>query len=310
MVKTASIAEIQQAGVTVEADEAVAIAQQLIAALSSQPDRPVEPPFGPPSAANVFLTDEGRVECRSSETTPAVSEIATLLQTLVPRGPSRVAGGLRYAIARALLDVDVPPFDSLEDFSETLARYERGPREQAVRRVLQRLDERRALAPARAVDRRRDPLATELRRALREADAQLYLQKIASEAAVAAPRPKRAPGTGMIAAGLLLIAVGEVVQNITPGGPAASPPPSRAIAQDISLDDVDKPGAKDRLVPDRPAAPASRPQIRREAVPPPVKRTSTAPRVSPGSGARRRESKGVLDKFKLQWLRSVFKADL
>src|SRR5438270_82443 len=170
-----SIAEVQQAGIAIEADEAVAIAQQLVAAMR-RPDAIsiVEPPFGPPTTRNVYVSADGRAICRACETTPAVSEMAIFLQSLL--SPSvHVPGGLRYTLARALLDVDVPPFDSLDDFSETLARYERGPREQAVRRLFDRLHGRRALVPVVAVERRRRSPSTELRRALRESDARLYL---------------------------------------------------------------------------------------------------------------------------------------
>src|ERR1700738_1548841 len=155
MTTTASVAEVQSAGVTIEAEEAVAIAQQLIATLRSGGTADaVEPPYGPPSRANVYLDADGSVVCRACETTPAVSEMAILLEAMLPAESGRVPGGLRYAIARALLDVDVPPFDSLDDFSETLRRYERGSRRQLVRRVLQRLDARRAIVPMAAADRR------------------------------------------------------------------------------------------------------------------------------------------------------------
>src|SRR2546426_385130 len=101
-----SIAEVQQAGIAIEADEAVAIAQQLIAAFRDVVQI-VEAPFGPPTAQNVYVSAEGRATCRACETTPAVSEMAIFLQSLL-RGPVHVPGGLRYTLARALLDVDLP----------------------------------------------------------------------------------------------------------------------------------------------------------------------------------------------------------
>ena len=85
-------------------------------------------------------------------------------------------GGLRYTIARALLEVDVPPFDSLDDFSRDLARHEHGDRAGIVRRLLRasRLSAVGARRYRRPIDGTCHAPATELRRALREADARLY----------------------------------------------------------------------------------------------------------------------------------------
>src|SRR5205807_2479176 len=105
--------------------EAIAIVQTLI----DQPDASAavaQPPYGPPSLDSVELQVDGLVVCRRLATRPAVSEIAILLQALLPPGP--VPGGLRYAMGRALLETDGPPFDSIDDFSEVLARYEKGDR--------------------------------------------------------------------------------------------------------------------------------------------------------------------------------------
>src|SRR6476469_4281238 len=110
MTTVASITELQDGGLTVEADEAVAIAQQLIRSLRAAAVRHVEPPYGPPTAANVFLNEDGSVTCRGCDTAPAVFEIAIFLDALLSPSP-RVPGGLRYAIARAMLAVDVAPFD-------------------------------------------------------------------------------------------------------------------------------------------------------------------------------------------------------
>ena len=244
MTITASVAEVQDAGVTIEADEALAIAQELIAALRNGDNaHVVRPPFGPPTPANVYLGADGSVICRGCESTPGVSEMAIFLQAMLPDQSVRVPGGLRYTIARALLDVDVPPFASLDDFAETLTRYERGPRQQIVRRVVQRLDVRRALVPVYGADRRRHPRETELRRALREADARLYVQKIASEAVTVAVLPRPAPARRLhaaaacIAAGLLLIVTGECIDGWHRPTVATSAlaPATRVVARDIAL---------------------------------------------------------------------------
>jgi predicted nucleic acid-binding protein len=319
MTTTASVAEVQSAGVTIEAEEAVAIAQQLIAALrSGDTVDAAEPPYGPPSRANVYLDADGSVICRACETTPAVSEMAILLQAMLPAESGRVPGGLRYSIARALLDVDVPPFDSLDDFADTLRRYERGSRPQMVRRVLQRLDARRALVPMAMADRRRHARATELRRALREADARLYLQKVASEAITVTvtptpPRPRRLRGAAAcVAAGLLLIISGEFIDGryraVSPAPPIASPAPpivspaAGVIARDVALmPDERRPlnNAEGRI------ANAGRRPANAERRSVPVKRVvrAQAPRERAHKGS---SSRGVLDRLRLNWLRSVF----
>ena len=236
MTKTASVAEVLGAGVTIEAEEAVAIAQELIASLA-RGDRALKaaPPYGPPSPDNVSLGDDGTVTCRTCETTPAVSEIAIFLQAILPP-PARVPGALRYTIARALLDVDVPPFDSLGDLAETLVRYERGSRAPIVARVMQRYANRVALVPQRAVERRSHPRTTELRRSLREADARLYLQKVATETvALTVVAPPNRPtnvrtGAAWVAAGLLMIATGELVDRSHHDAA-----PLRATAPDVAV---------------------------------------------------------------------------
>jgi hypothetical protein len=127
----------------------------------------------------VVLNDDGSVSCAACGTTPAISEIAIFLDALLPPGSARVPGGLRYTIARGLLEVDVAPFDSLDDFSRALARHESGPRDEVVRRLLRRAEWARAAAAGARADRRR-ARTTELRRALREADAQLYAFQLAA----------------------------------------------------------------------------------------------------------------------------------
>src|SRR5437667_4825977 len=88
---TTSIAELQTKGITLHADEAVAIAQQLIDNPGDR-DPHVEPAFGPPSPENVFVDGEGFVVCRACESTPAVSEVAIFLQAVLPVGTPRVPG--------------------------------------------------------------------------------------------------------------------------------------------------------------------------------------------------------------------------
>ena len=195
MKTTPSITELSGAGITLQADEAVAIAQQTIGALrDGQHDADeAQPPYGPPSADNVFLREDGSVWCRGCSATPAVSEVAIFLQALLPAQSMRVPGGLRYTIARALLEVDVQPFDSLDEFSRALARHEHGDRAGVVRGVVARYEGARKVVPLSADDRRRaQASASELRRALREADARLYQQQQApADVRVDEPAPPR-----------------------------------------------------------------------------------------------------------------------
>ena len=122
-----SLRAIVDGGVPVTFQEAVAIVQQLISLRND--DVELTPPFGSPSLDNIYLTDFGSIECRSSCATPAVSEAARLLDALLAESTeTRVPGALRYAIARALLEVDAPPFDSIGALAATLARYEQEPR--------------------------------------------------------------------------------------------------------------------------------------------------------------------------------------
>jgi hypothetical protein len=172
-----TLAELFKAGVTLAPHEAVAIAQQLI---NDPADALPQPPFGPPSVHNVSIDASGAVTCRACETTPAVSEIAIFLQSMLEPGPTRVPGALRYTIARALLDVDAPPFDSVAELSESLDRFEHGDRTEVIADVAARARTVAASAAAvvafrSAIDRRQlMPSATDLRRELREVDALLY----------------------------------------------------------------------------------------------------------------------------------------
>jgi hypothetical protein len=319
MAKTASVAEVQQAGVTIEAEEAVAIAQQLIVALSRRDDaRLAEPPYGPPSPSNVLLGDDGSIHCRACETTPAVSEIAILLKAMLPP-QTRVHGALRYTIARALLDVDVPPFDSLADLSETLARYERGSRDAIIAHVMQRYALRRALLPLSAADRRRHPRTAELRRALREADARLYLQKVATDTvALSAGSRSQTPrrmhaGTACVAAGLVMIFAGEYIDRSHAMPAARDAEPSNRIAVDIALpqpalEPTPAHGGTTRALPDE-ARDTRRTNEERRAVTVARRRPPRQPSIVRTEAAARantnKPGRSVLDRLRLRWLKNA-----
>src|ERR1700722_7658372 len=109
-----SLQDLIDRGGELKYGEAVAIAQQLVTSLEAQVEP--APPLGQPSLDNVRLGPEGSVMCSECTIRPAVAEIATLLRAMLSReGTARIPGALRYAIARALGEVDAPPFDSLAD---------------------------------------------------------------------------------------------------------------------------------------------------------------------------------------------------
>jgi len=133
------VSEFIGRGVIFEAHEAVAVVQQLIAAVASGSDE-LTPPFGPPTLDNVEIGKDGAVGCPHCGVTPAVSEIGALLDGMLPRWTFvRVPGGLRYTIARALNEVDAPPFDSVAALSDVLVRYERGNARDVLRALTGRL---------------------------------------------------------------------------------------------------------------------------------------------------------------------------
>jgi len=310
MTKSASLAELQRAGVTVEPEEAVAIVQQLIAALrdGGQPE-PLEPPFGPPTPETVVLHSDGTVTCRGCDATPAVSEIARLLDAMLQAGVSRPAGALRYTIARARLDVDAPPFDSIEHLSRALARFESGPRERAVTRALRRREARSALAPAPVADRRRQPQATLLRRALREADARLYLQTVAPPTIVVATQPEPRPRSysapaACIAAGLLLVGIGEVMHGWRAVAAPAPLPPLAAPALYVPRPlEISPATAAPVALAD--SAPPHTPAVRRAA--PRAKHAAQVSRVrNDRARGRTAAPRGKLDFLRFRWLRTVF----
>ena len=96
--------------------------------------------------------------CRACLAAPAVSEIARLVQSMLP-ADARIPGALRYTLARALLEVDARPFDSLDEMSATLARHEDGDRRETLRALWQRCAPPPVQSPAIAPMVQRAPVA-------------------------------------------------------------------------------------------------------------------------------------------------------
>jgi hypothetical protein len=115
-----SLAELPRAGLTLRPAEAAAIVREIC----RQHDRGELP--GIPSAHVVRLTSDGRVVAAGpiSPDQPPVVRAAQLLSDLLPPfdapAPYRAPGGLRLVVARALGNIDLPPFVSLEEFSAAL----------------------------------------------------------------------------------------------------------------------------------------------------------------------------------------------
>ena len=236
-----TLREVLARGVQPTYREAIAIAQELITYVPTD-TRPL-PPFGPRSLDNVRISRDGSVECLGCDATPGVSEIAILLEQLLPRGgPSRVPGGLRYTLARALLEVDAPPFESAAELSVALARYEHDDRADAVRALYARA----AALSAEVVEvqsdrRRRAPSATELRRQLRQADEALFHQTQTVASAIQVPHlpsvqraDRPVPAHWLVAgamAALIAFGAGYIVVDTLQGTRArttsAAPLPSR-----------------------------------------------------------------------------------
>src|SRR5262249_52367273 len=134
---------------------------------------------------------------------------------------ARVPGGLRYALGRALLEVEAPPFDTLEEFSEALARFETGERHTQISRLHVRAMSLIGTGPledgtAAQFDRRRNhPSHAELRRQLREADLRLYEARQSSGGPDDGDRKRmtKGPIAACMVAGLALVAAGEFAHS-------------------------------------------------------------------------------------------------
>ena len=284
-----SMAELRRWGVAIRADEAVAIAQKLM----HEPQHASgSAPFGPPSLERVCIADDGSVICRDCEATPGVAEIAILLEALLPEGAPGVPGALRYIIARALHDVDAPPFDSLDALSSALARHETaGDRDAILRRLAARAAAPHAYADAGDERRRGHATPSDYRRLLREADEKLYRQQLALDAvapAAALAPPHAAPSSMRrrvaaavvaIVIGLLILASAEALLRTEPSAAASPPAPAAHVSTEPP------PGIARYVEPPTPAvARAQRPRARvqtKSAQPAPPAANKTPSRLFP-----------------------------
>jgi len=219
-----SMADVLERGIVLQSFEAVAIVQELINQCSAvKEDQRSE--SEPPSPRHVRLCADGRVEWIGRAGTASVGEFAILLQMLMT-GASRVPGGIQYAIARALRDVEGAAFDSVDEFSAVLARHERRDRAAVLRAVGGRVawivagpaisQVTSSQVAASPMERRSTPrVVTELRRQLRTSDQALFESRAARMRAVSG-RPawmrRVPPAVFGLAAGLVVALSAETVR--------------------------------------------------------------------------------------------------
>jgi hypothetical protein len=122
-------------------------------------------PHGPLTLHNVEIASDGHLRCTGTAATVSVYEAAALLQELLSAGAGAIPGALRYTLGRALLEVEAPPFDSRQQFSAALERFEDGPRAE----VIAALHTRASSRDTTPADRRRATAThAALRRELRD----------------------------------------------------------------------------------------------------------------------------------------------
>jgi len=298
-----SIAELLSTGITLNTDEAVAIARALI---TNRPRSPSGESHQPLLLEDVCLGPDGAVICRGcGETAHTLSEVALFLRELVPIGTAGVPGGLHYAIARALLEVDAPPFDSAEDFSNSLARFESGDRPRVLRELLERAQTNARFKSRSSTARRRASSSSidDLRSALHAADARLLEQKLAMEKPATGPAPEPPPRRWMP----LAVAVGLIGAAALCAGDAMShrfAPPSTASTQSLTVPttgDIRAVQAADIVLAPPKAASAPNGTVG------PSKRVSSKPTLRKDSRPQRsNENRSLLKRLRLDWLRKPF----
>jgi hypothetical protein len=127
-----SVGELLSHEIRLESHEAVAVALELMSGLERADERDhVVASTEPPTVDTVYLMPDASVRCDPCAGAPAVSDIGRFLNAMLP-AEGRVSGALRYTIARAVQEVDAPPFDSLHAFSSALERFEKGRRDEVI----------------------------------------------------------------------------------------------------------------------------------------------------------------------------------
>ena len=216
-------------------------------------------------------------------------------------GGAGIPGGLHYAIARALLEVDAPPFESVEEFSTALARFEHSDRDQAVRGLVEKAHTQASTTSPPSTERRRATSTSfsDLRRALHEADTKLFEQQAALEA-MAAARPAHSWNRLAIVACLSAAAAGGGAGYVLHAGlPLLAPLTMTAQSAGVAASTAAPPVQPQDIVLSPPGRQSAQ------------KATAGTPRASK-NGVRRTshaastENGGIFKRLRLQWLRKAF----
>jgi len=219
-----TLAELTGQNVEITVADAVAIAQQLICEPGPLCD--ARAPYGPLTLDNLAVTANGRVLCLHTALTPTVIEVGLVLQRMLVNSES-LPGGLRYTVSRAVHEVEAPPFESTEDFSRALERFEAGDRREQLKSLYERARASSMLdgdvassnatapqTPGYAERRTRQQSAAVLRRQLRDADQRFYEAQCSSTPDSRKPGKsgtRRAPIAACMIVGVALVAAGEAV---------------------------------------------------------------------------------------------------
>ena len=138
---TVALTHLLSRGVRLDTAEALAVAQ----AAAAGP--------GTPAIDNLEVSSDGSVRCMNRSGAPSVAALAALLQSLLPA--SGVPPALHYTVARGAGSVVAPPFASIDEFCQTLARFETRERSGVLRQLVARgarpgvaASPRRSLEPA------------------------------------------------------------------------------------------------------------------------------------------------------------------
>jgi len=167
MMMRASLVELAAADVQLHPAEAAALVSSLCRRSARGELR------GTPSPGIIRLTSDGDVVIEGPTTTgdAGVTRMAQLLADLLPPfdAPAefRASGGLRLVVARALGTIDLPPYESLEDFSNALDRFAAPDLPASARSLFRTWEEKRrrsaaSTAPLTISDVRRARRATGL----------------------------------------------------------------------------------------------------------------------------------------------------
>jgi hypothetical protein len=143
MTNRVSLAELAAADVQLRPAEAVAIVAEICRQFTSGHLR------GIPSPGIIRLTADGDIVAQGPMTTEdaGVWRAVHLLNDLLPdvEAPAayRANGGLRLVMARALRTLDLPPYETLDEFRTALVRFAEPDLSMTVRRLFRAWDTRR-----------------------------------------------------------------------------------------------------------------------------------------------------------------------